>query len=95
MLRSFLASLAFLFLTYPSLLFAADDLAILESVVAAGERVHPELKNYLTTIETARIEELMARLARDEDLDVAWGRTEDLVRRRIGARRSVSGLSRR
>ena len=39
MLRSFLASLAFLILTFPSLVFAADDLAVLESVVAAGEQV--------------------------------------------------------
>jgi hypothetical protein len=38
--------------------------------VAAGERVQPELQNYLTTIETARIEELMARLAQDAPPDV-------------------------
>ena len=62
MLRSFLASLAFLFLTFPSLVFAADDLAVLESVVAAGERVQPKLMNYHATIETPRVEEMMARL---------------------------------
>ena len=63
MLRSFLASLAFLILTLPSLVFAADDLAVLESVVAAGEQVQPDLLNYHVTIETTRAEEMMARLA--------------------------------
>ena len=56
MLRSFLASLALLILTIPSLLFAADDLAILESVVAARQRAQPELQNYLASIETSLIE---------------------------------------
>ena len=65
MLRSFLASLALLILTIPSLLFAADDLAILESVVAARQRAQPELQNYLASIETSLIEEIMARLNYD------------------------------
>jgi len=62
MLRSFLASLAFLLLTFLSLAFAADDLAVLESVVAAGEKVQPELLSYHATIETTRVEEMMLRL---------------------------------
>jgi len=70
MLRSFLVSLAFLILTIPSLLFAADDLAILESVVAARQRVQPELQNYLATVETTLIEEIMARLTEELPSDV-------------------------
>jgi len=70
MLRPFLASLAFLILTIPSLLFAADDLAILESVVAAKQRVQPELQNYLATVETTLIEEIMARLTEELPPDV-------------------------
>lgn len=62
MLRSFLASLALLILTFPSLVFAADDLAVLESVVAAGEQVQPELLNYQATIETTRVEEMLNRI---------------------------------
>jgi len=60
--RSFLASLAFLTLTIPSFLFAADDLAILESVAAAEKRVQPELQNYLVTVETTLDEETEAHL---------------------------------
>jgi len=70
MLRSFLASLAFLILTFPSLVFAADDLAVLESVVAAGEQVQPDLLNYHVTIETTRVEEMMTRLAEGTPPDV-------------------------
>ena len=70
MLRPFLASLAFLILTIPSLLFAADDLAILESVVAARQRTQPELQNYLASIETSLIEEIMARLTEELPADV-------------------------
>jgi len=70
MLRSFLASLAFLILTIPPLLFAADDLAILESVVAAKKRVQPGLQNYFVTVETPLIEEMMTRLAKDLPPDV-------------------------
>ena len=70
MLRSFLASLAFLILTFPSLVFATDELAVLESVVAAGEQVQPELQNYLATIETKRVEEMMARLTEGTPPDV-------------------------
>lgn len=62
MLRSCLAGLTFLILALPSLLFASDDLAILESVVAAGELVQPELQNYLVTIETKRLEAQTAEL---------------------------------
>ena len=62
MLRSFLASLAFLILALPTFSFASDELTILESVVAAGERGQPGLQNYLATIETTRIEELLAGL---------------------------------
>jgi hypothetical protein len=70
MLRSFLASLALLILTIPSLLFAADDLAILESVVAARHRTQPELQSYLASVETTLIEEIMARLTEELPADV-------------------------
>ena len=70
MLRSFLASLALLILTIPSLLFSADDLAILESVVAARQRAQPELQNYHATIETGLIEEIAARLTEELPPDV-------------------------
>lgn len=63
MLRSFLAILAFLILALPTFSFASDELTILESVVAASARVQPELQNYLATVETSRIDEILARLA--------------------------------
>ena len=74
MLRSCLAGLTFLILALPSLLFASNDLAILESVVAAGERVQPELQNYLVTIETMRLDAEAAELteaAPPEDQETA------------------------
>lgn len=70
MFRSFFTGLVFLILTIPSLLFAAADLTALESVVAASERVQPGLQNYLATIETSRIKEMMATLAKDLPSDV-------------------------
>lgn len=70
MFRSFFTCLVFMILAMPSLLFAAADLTVLESVVAAKERVQPGLQNYLATIETPRIEEMMAQLAKDLPPDV-------------------------
>lgn len=70
MLRPFLASLAFLILTLPSLVFAKDDLAVLESAVAAGAQVQPKLLSYHATLETTRLEEIMARLTEGASPDV-------------------------
>jgi len=70
MLRPFLASLAFLILTLPSLVFAKDDLAVLESAVAAGAQVQPKLLSYHATLETTRLEEIMARLTEGASSDV-------------------------
>ena len=62
MLRSSLVILLFLILTTPAILFANDDLTILEKVVAANALTQPELQNYLVTVETSRIEEMMSSM---------------------------------
>ena len=62
MLRSSLVILLFLALTTPAILFANDDLKVLEKVVAANALTQPELQNYLVTVETSRIEEMMSSM---------------------------------
>ena len=62
MFRSCLITLFLFTLIIPPSLFANHDLAILEAVVAANQKVQPGLNNYLTTVETSRIEEMMTRL---------------------------------
>jgi len=54
--------LLFLALTTPAILFANDDLKVLEKVVAANALTQPELQNYLVTVETSRIEEMMSSM---------------------------------
>jgi hypothetical protein len=61
MLRASLIAIALCTLTLPSLLYA-NDLSILEQVVAANSRTQPGLQNYLATVETSRIEEMMTRM---------------------------------
>ena len=70
MLRSSLVILLFLILTTPAMLFANDDLAVLEKVVAANALTQPELKNYLVTVETSRIEEMMSSMTAGMPEDV-------------------------
>ena len=70
MLRSSLILLLFFSLTAPTYLFANDDLAILEQVAAASTRTQPELQNYLVTVETSRIEEMMSRMTTGMPADV-------------------------
>ena len=70
MLRSFLVILLFLILTTPAILFANDDLAVLEKVVAANALTQPELQNYLVTVETSRIEEMMSSMTAGMPEDV-------------------------
>ena len=70
MLRSSLILLFFFFLTAPSSLFANDSLAILEQVATASTKTQPKLQNYLVTVETSRIEEMMSRMTTGLPSDV-------------------------
>jgi hypothetical protein len=70
MLRSSLVVLLFLILTTPTILFANDNLAVLEKVVAASSLIQPELQNYLVTVETSRIEEMMSSMTAGMPADV-------------------------
>ena len=70
MFRSTLVVLFFLILTTPTILFANDNLAVLEKVVAANALTQPELQNYLVTVETSRIEEMMSSMTAGMPADV-------------------------
>jgi len=70
MLRSALILLFLLFLTTPSTLFANDGLAILEQVASASTKTQPMLQSYLVTVETSRIEEMMAKMTTGMPADV-------------------------
>jgi hypothetical protein len=70
MFRSSLVVLSFLILTTPTILFANDDLAVLENVVAANALTQPELQNYLVTVETSRIEEMMSNMTAGMPADI-------------------------
>lgn len=70
MIRTTLTALLFLLLSIPVLSSAADNLAILESVVAANDQIQPGLHNYHATVETSRIEEMMMRLTKGMPADV-------------------------
>jgi hypothetical protein len=70
MFRSSLVVLSFLILTTPTILFANDDLAVLEKVVAANALTQPELQNYLVTVETSRIEEMMSNMTAGMPADI-------------------------
>lgn len=70
MSRSFLTAMFFFSLAIPSCLFADDNLKILETVVAANQKVQPGLNNYLAIVETSRIEEMMAKLTSGMPSDV-------------------------
>jgi hypothetical protein len=70
MLRPLLIVLIFFALTTPSLLFANNDLATLEAVATANTKVQPGLQNYLATVETSRIDEMMSRLTTGMPADV-------------------------
>ncbi len=70
MFRSSLVVLSFLILTTPTILFANDNLAVLEKVVAANALTQPELQNYLVTVETSRIEEMMSNMTAGMPADV-------------------------
>jgi hypothetical protein len=62
MFRASLIALLLFSLTVPSLLSAGNNLAILEAVAKANREVQPTLQNYLATVETSRIEEMMTRM---------------------------------
>lgn len=70
MLRPILVFLLFMLLSIPAHLFAADSLDSLNAVVKANAQTQPGLQNYLARIETARIEEMMARLTKGIPEDV-------------------------
>lgn len=62
MLRAALITLIIFSLCTPSFLFASNNLDVLEQVAKANQQVQPGLQNYLATVETSRIEEMMANL---------------------------------
>lgn len=62
MFKHSLVALTFLAMTLPTALRADDSLTILEAVVAANAKVQPGLQRYLATVETSRIEEMMAHM---------------------------------
>ncbi len=70
MFRSSLVALILFSLIVPSLLLAGNNLVVLEAVVKANGEVQPDLKNYLATVETSRIEEMMTRLTSGMPSDV-------------------------
>lgn len=70
MFRSSLIALCLFTLTLPAPLLANDSLASLDAVVAVSQKVQPGLNNYLATIETSRIEEMMTSLTSGMPSDV-------------------------
>lgn len=70
MFRTSLILLIISTMTAPSLLFAGNNLEVLEKVVAVKEQVQPGLRNYMVTVETSRIEEMMANLTSGIPADV-------------------------
>jgi hypothetical protein len=70
MLRPLFIVLIFFALTTPSLLFGNDNLATLEAVATANTKVQPGLQNYLATVETSRVDEMMSRLTTGIPTDV-------------------------
>ncbi len=70
MRRSSLVILFFLILIAPTFLLAEDNLAVLDKVVAANALTQPGLQNYLVTVETSRIEEMMAGMTAGIPKDV-------------------------
>ena len=71
MFKSLFIALTFFSLVHPFCLLASDDLAILEAVVAANQKVQPGLEHYLVTVETSRIQEMMSRMTSGIPSDVA------------------------
>ncbi len=61
MCRIIFVNLLFL-LSLAASAFAADPLSVLEAVASASQRVQPSLQNHLSTVETSRIDTLMAKL---------------------------------
>lgn len=68
--RPALVTLMLIILALPSSLPAADNLAALEALAAASARVQPGLQNYLATVETSRIAEMMAGMTSGMPADV-------------------------
>lgn len=71
MFKSLFIALTFFSLVHPFCLLASDDLAILEAVVAANQKVQPGLEHYLVTVETSRIQEMMSRMTSGIPADMA------------------------
>jgi hypothetical protein len=70
MLRAALIALIVCTLAAPSLLFADNSLEVLDRVVAANALVQPGLQNYLATVETSRVAEMMASMTSGMPSDV-------------------------
>ena len=62
--RTVLFILTLLILNLPAPLFATDELAVLEAVVTAAEKLQPGLNSYHVTVETSRIEDMMTQLTK-------------------------------
>lgn len=71
MSKNTLMLLFFLVLATPSCLFAGDDLNILDQVVAANAKAQTGLQNYLVTVETSRIKEMMDNMTSGIPAEVA------------------------
>lgn len=70
MIRIFSVFLVLFFLAPDAPSLAVDELEPLEAVVMAVEQTQPGLFNYLATVETSRIEEMMTRLTQGIPSDV-------------------------
>jgi hypothetical protein len=70
MLRPFLIALAFIVSGTPSFLFASDALNIFDTVTMARQEIQPGLQNYLVTVETSRIKEVISNLTTGIPADV-------------------------
>lgn len=70
MLRSSLFALLGLTLALPASLLAEGNLEVLESVASANAQVQPGLQNYLATVESPRLQEVMIRLTNALPADV-------------------------
>lgn len=70
MLRPSLFALLCLMLALPASLLAESNTEVLESVAAANAQIQPGLQNYLATVETSRMQEVLIRLTNALPADV-------------------------
>lgn len=71
MLRSSICALFLVILSMPAPLLAEDSLAAIEAVALANSQTQIKLQSYTATVETSRIEEMMASMTQGMPSDVA------------------------